>query len=176
MSGEMDFDAGSTGAASTHLRDVRAKDGIHLTHLKKASEPPAPRCRFCPGHEFRRSRFRARDALRLLLLRYPVRCLRCRQRQTITVFAAARAESWKVRIERTPEPTDSWPIFTLDRRPEFIAAPQPLVAIPVAASASTPVRPPEPLQPRWRPIPVPPPPSRAADVAPRWDGDENAIW
>jgi hypothetical protein len=176
MPDDIDLTSGSTGAPSPHPRDVRVEDGIHLTHLKKSSDTPGPRCRFCPGHEFRRSRFRPRDVFRLLLLRYPVRCLRCRQRQTVTVFAAARAESSKARIERAPEPTDSWRNFTLDRHPEFVAAHQPLVAVPVAASAPTPLRPSEPPKTRMQPIPVPPPPSRIAVVNARRDNVENAIW
>jgi hypothetical protein len=173
MPGENDLDSGSFPVATPHPQDVRGENGIHLTPLKKMASL-GPRCRFCPGREFRRSRFRPRDSVHLLLLRYPVRCLRCRQRQMISVFAAARAESSKVRIERTPEPADTWRNWTIDRRPEFVAVPP-----PVRAPADAPV---QPLQQRPQSIPVasqptpPTQPSRISIVAPRRDNDENAIW
>jgi hypothetical protein len=172
MPDEIDLASGLTGTASPNLRDARVENGIHLTPLKKARAASGPRCRFCPGHEFRRSRFRPKDAFKLLLLRYPVRCLRCRQRQTINVFAARRAESSKARTECPPNPTDSWRNFTLDRRPDFAATAQPMVPVP----AATPVRSMEPLQPRLQPVPVPPPPPRIAVVTARRSSDENAIW
>src|SRR5215472_1862633 len=45
-------------------------------------------CQFCPGQAFRRSRLRSSDFWEILLMRYPVRCLRCSQRQTVSFTVA----------------------------------------------------------------------------------------
>lgn len=46
-------------------------------------------CKFCVGDKFRRSRVRAGDLKYILLMRYPVRCLRCSQRQWLSFTIAA---------------------------------------------------------------------------------------
>jgi len=46
-------------------------------------------CQYCPGQDFRRSRLRSDDLRHLLLMRYPVRCLRCGQRQIVSFTVAA---------------------------------------------------------------------------------------
>lgn len=46
------------------------------------------RCQFCVGQRFRRSRLRAADLKHLLLMRYPVRCLFCSQRQMVSFTVA----------------------------------------------------------------------------------------
>lgn len=48
----------------------------------------AIQCQFCPGQSFRRSRLRADDIQHLLKMRYPVRCLRCGQRQMVSFTVA----------------------------------------------------------------------------------------
>ncbi len=45
-------------------------------------------CQFCVGRNFRRSRWRKGDLKHLLLMRYPVRCLRCSQRQWVSFSVA----------------------------------------------------------------------------------------
>lgn len=45
-------------------------------------------CQFCVGQKFRRSRLRGADIRELLLLRYPVRCTRCSQRQSVSFTVA----------------------------------------------------------------------------------------
>ena len=45
-------------------------------------------CQFCVGRNFRRSRWRKGDMKQLLLMRYPVRCLRCSQRQWVSFSVA----------------------------------------------------------------------------------------
>ena len=46
------------------------------------------RCQFCIGQSFRRSRLRSDDIKSLFLMRYPVRCLRCSQRQLVSFTLA----------------------------------------------------------------------------------------
>ena len=45
-------------------------------------------CQFCVGRSFRRSRLRSSDLPQMLLLRYPVRCRRCSQRQMVRFTVA----------------------------------------------------------------------------------------
>lgn len=65
------------------------------TQLAEADEAPpaatnglAIQCQFCMGQNFRRSRFRKIDWRQLVLMRYPVRCLRCSQRQWVSFTVA----------------------------------------------------------------------------------------
>ncbi len=46
-------------------------------------------CQYCSGQHFRRSRLQAQDFLELFQFRYPVRCLRCSQRQSVSFSIAA---------------------------------------------------------------------------------------
>ena len=45
-------------------------------------------CQFCPGQNFRRSKVRMSDLTQIFLMRYPVRCLRCSQRQWVSFTVA----------------------------------------------------------------------------------------
>ncbi len=48
----------------------------------------AIQCQYCPAQAFRRSRLRMPDLKHLFFMRYPVRCLRCGQRQTVSFTVA----------------------------------------------------------------------------------------
>jgi hypothetical protein len=50
------------------------------------------KCLFCQGREFKRSRLHMTDALTLLRLRVPARCVRCGQLQTISLGTAQTAQ------------------------------------------------------------------------------------
>lgn len=56
--------------------DLTAADGIPI------------QCQFCVGRAFRRSRLRFADLSQIFLMRYPVRCLRCSQRQMVSFTVA----------------------------------------------------------------------------------------
>ncbi len=58
------------------------------------------RCQFCVGQKFRRSRLRSNDFRSLLLMRYPVRCLRCAQRQLVSFTIAGISLASHVRPQR----------------------------------------------------------------------------
>ena len=58
-------------------------------------------CQFCVGRNFRRSRWRKGDMKELLLMRYPVRCLRCSQRQWVSFSVAGISIS--SHAKHTPE-------------------------------------------------------------------------
>jgi hypothetical protein len=60
----------------------------------------AIQCEYCTGNEFRRSSVRTDDIRHLLMLRYPVRCLRCGQRQYVSLTVAALSRSSAMRQPR----------------------------------------------------------------------------
>ena len=57
-------------------------------------------CQFCSGQDFRRSTLRGEDFTQLLLMRYPVRCLRCSQRQGVSFTVAGLSLSSKIKPKR----------------------------------------------------------------------------
>jgi hypothetical protein len=81
-------------------------------------------CQFCSGQSFRRSTLRSDDISQILLMRYPVRCLRCGQRQMVSYTIASLALSSSIKPRRRHRPVDPsrrWIDFT--RHPD---APNPL--------------------------------------------------
>ena len=56
--------------------------------IANASKGVPIQCQFCVGQRFRRSRLRVGDIKHLLLMRYPVRCLFCSQRQLVSFTVA----------------------------------------------------------------------------------------
>ena len=61
-------------------------------------------CQFCVGQTFRRSRLRASDFGTLLLMRYPVRCIRCAQRQAVSFTVAGISMPSHIRRRDSPGP------------------------------------------------------------------------
>ena len=57
-------------------------------------------CQYCSGQAFRRSTLRGDDFFQMLLMRYPVRCLRCSQRQGVSFTVAGVSLSSKDRPKR----------------------------------------------------------------------------
>jgi hypothetical protein len=81
-------------------------------------------CQFCTGKNFRRSTLRGDDFTQILLMRYPVRCLRCGQRQMVSYTIASLAISSSIKPRRRHRPVDPskrWIDFT--KHPD---APNPL--------------------------------------------------
>jgi hypothetical protein len=82
-------------------------------------------CQFCSGNDFRRSTLRSEDFSEIILMRYPVRCLRCGQRQLVSYTVASLALSSSVKPRRRHRPADPskrWIDFT--KHPD---APNPLL-------------------------------------------------
>jgi hypothetical protein len=63
------------------------------------------RCEYCIGQQFRRSRLQTDDLRDLLLMRYPVRCLRCGERQLCSFTVAALSKSSTTRQPRPKRET-----------------------------------------------------------------------
>jgi DNA-directed RNA polymerase subunit RPC12/RpoP len=57
-------------------------------------------CQYCSGQSFRRSSLRSQDLTEILLMRYPVRCLRCSQRQLVSFTVAGLSISSSIKINK----------------------------------------------------------------------------
>jgi hypothetical protein len=75
-------------------------------------KPLGTGCRFCIGRDLRRSRLRRTDWPKLLLLQWPVRCLRCSKRQFVP-WTESR-EALPSRTPHAPErrEQESWQNYT----------------------------------------------------------------
>ena len=69
-------------------------------------------CYFCGNTRFRRSRVRFFDMRELLLLRYPLRCMRCNQRQYGSFLVAGLALQPKSHGSRVARGSDTWKAWT----------------------------------------------------------------
>jgi len=112
----------------------RRKERPHSTHSHTPYLGVDPyhgvpiQCQFCSGQSFRRSTLRSDDFSEILLMRYPVRCLRCGQRQMVSYTIASLALSSSIKPRRRHRPVDPskrWVDFT--KHPD---APNPLAPAP----------------------------------------------
>ena len=69
-------------------------------------------CRMCGYTRFRRSRVRPADVLEFLLLRLPLRCMRCNQRQYGSCLTASLALRAKSRGPRLAAGRETWKYWT----------------------------------------------------------------
>ena len=76
------------------------------------SGPVAIQCQYCSGQTFRRSRLRREDFWQIFLMRYPVRCLRCSQRQMVSFTIAGLSVSSLTRHTRPVRTQDTWKNWT----------------------------------------------------------------
>ena len=68
-------------------------------------------CQYCSGQTFRRSTLRSEDLSEIFFMRYPVRCLRCSQRQMVSFTIASLSLSSSVKPKRrgrTPGASSHW--------------------------------------------------------------------
>ena len=98
-------------------RSRRGSEKVHSSFNESAyvdesyGNGVAIQCQFCPGQGFRRSSLRATDIQDLFLMRYPVRCLRCGQRQKVSFTVASVAIPSHVkqrRHRRSAEKFGNW--------------------------------------------------------------------
>ena len=88
------------------LRTPLAKPYLLLWRRSPAMEFPFS-ASICSGQTFRRSTFALEDFTEILLMRYPVRCLRCSQRQMVsfTVASLALSSAAASKDRRSPTPS-----------------------------------------------------------------------
>jgi len=80
-------------------------------------------CPFCGNAHFRRSRLRFTDLAEVMMLRYPVRCTRCSQRQFTDLYIAMLSHAPKYRGERLAQGPDSWKSWTGQTSPSLSVRP-----------------------------------------------------
>ena len=69
-------------------------------------------CRNCGGRRFHRSTLRSFDFIQLLGLRYPVRCVRCSQRQYVDFLTASLVYPTKGQAQSRRRPRQNWRQWT----------------------------------------------------------------
>jgi len=79
-------------------------------------------CQFCKGRRFLRSGFRGSDVGSLLLLHYPVRCLRCRQRQFTDFLTASLSLAAGSPVYSEQKKRENWGAWTSGSDRETIEA------------------------------------------------------
>ena len=114
-------------------------------------------CPFCGNPRFRRSRLRFADMAEILMLRYPVRCTRCSQRQFTDFNIAMLSYPPKRTGARAAEGSDTWKNWTDPSLPgQPVARPLSTALGPRARNLDASARP-------TRPAPPPRIPSRKED-------------
>ena len=87
-------------------QQIRSKQRPHSSHNNAIyGEVPAVsgvplRCQHCSHQSFRRSSLRVNDLSQIFFMRYPVRCLRCGQRQMVSFTVAGISLSSSVKPQR----------------------------------------------------------------------------
>jgi hypothetical protein len=110
----------------SHKRRQRSHpDRVKTPYLgKDPLNGVAIQCQYCSGQAFRRSTLRGDDFNQIFLMRYPVRCLRCSQRQMVSFTVASLSLSSSVKPRRRHRPIDPstrWVDFT--KHPEVLKTP-----------------------------------------------------
>ena len=93
-------------------REIRRQAAAATSIRRVREDEHGVRCLFCPGTSFRRSKLRTSDLLHVLVLRYPVRCLTCSQRQFASIPIAGLSVPASVRHSRAPGPKETWKSWT----------------------------------------------------------------
>jgi len=79
-------------------------------------------CQFCSSRKFLRSGLRGADIAAILLLHYPVRCLRCRQRQFTDFLTASMALTAGSQIYNGSKKRGDWRSWTSGSDRDAVAA------------------------------------------------------
>lgn len=102
------------------FREGQAGPGTEVQEDAQPYTAPVPggaiACIFCGHSKFRRSRVLFSDLREMLLLRYPVRCMRCHQRQHGYLLTAALAHASKSPSTNVARGADTWQAWTGDRQ------------------------------------------------------------
>ena len=85
-------------------RELWRNANLSERELRRMHSGVPIQCQFCVGQTFRRSRLRAADLTSLLLMRFPVRCIRCAQRQAVSFTVAGISMPSYLRRRDSPPP------------------------------------------------------------------------
>ncbi len=110
----MSTTSSSSGSGSHDSNGKRRTRPVNRKTVSlSASRGAVPiQCQYCSGQVFRRSRLRSEDLRQILLMRYPVRCLRCSQRQMVSFTVAGISLSSLTHHPRPVRTEDTWRHWT----------------------------------------------------------------
>ena len=123
----------TTGESNDRRHLVQPYQDRPTVELRKG----AVGCPFCGNAQFRRSRLRFTDLAEVLMLRYPVRCTRCSQRQFTDLYIAMMAYPPKYRGSRAAQNQDSWKSWTAQSASSSNARPLSTATEPKANNLNT---------------------------------------
>ena len=113
MSAETEQPWNADPLAEPAAQTISPKESEAWTPASSRKAPPGVLgCNFCANTKFRRSRVRLPDLAELLMLRYPLRCTRCNQRQYGFFVTAAYALPPKQYDKRIDRGRDTWQAWT----------------------------------------------------------------
>lgn len=100
--------------APSHRSNQRPRSSYNRKPIEIGSSGGAMpiQCKYCSGQSFRRSRLRSEDFWQIVLMRYPVRCLRCSQRQMVSFTVAGISLSSLTKHTRPVRTEDTWKHWT----------------------------------------------------------------
>ena len=129
-------------------------------------------CAFCAHTRFRRSRVRIHDLKELMLLRYPVRCMRCNQRQYASYLTAGISLPPKSHGPRLARGGETWKAWT-EQGMDGQKLPRPMsTAMGPRATKLQPE-----VAPRHRPVPQQAATPQTRDVQTQgWRDEDHQIW
>ncbi len=110
----MDSKADQSEEMSDAVAETASGKQVDWTHPEGLLDIPEGviACQFCAFTRFRRSRVRLGDLSEFALLRMPVRCMRCNQRQYQSVLTTALAVGPKSHGPRLAKGNDTWKNWT----------------------------------------------------------------
>jgi hypothetical protein len=98
--------------SNQNKQNPRSSSDQAITTAPLFSGGIAIRCQHCSSQNFRRSALRIEDVVSILTMRYPVRCLRCGERQRVSFAVAGLSVGPGSRVKRAKHPDDTWQRWT----------------------------------------------------------------
>ena len=106
-------DPSSSNATNPSKGTRRSRSNVRKTvNLGVSGQAVSIQCQYCSGQSFRRSRLRTEDFWQILMMRYPVRCMRCSQRQMVSFTVAGISLSSLTHHPRPVRTEDTWKHWT----------------------------------------------------------------
>lgn len=97
---------------SNGKRRTRSNNVRKTVNLGASGKAVPIQCQYCSGQSFRRSKLRPEDFWQMVLMRYPVRCMRCSQRQMVSFTVAGLSLSSLTHHPRPVRTEDTWKHWT----------------------------------------------------------------
>ena len=162
----MDSKADQSEEMSDAVAETASGKQVDWTHPEGLLDIPEGviACQFCAFTRFRRSRVRLGDLSEFALLRMPVRCMRCNQRQYQSVLTTALAVGPKSHGPRLAKGNDTWKNWTEQEMGSKMHRPMSTALGPRATKLRAPNQGPPPSQ------------GNVPQDKPAWRDEDRQIW